>query len=178
MNLLRVNFQELYERHLCRHSQFGINVIHLATVICTYLAMFAILAWIVDSWWLLLALPIVYLATIAANLPLRVLIVTALFLALFLALFAVVPRGPVWVYPIAIVALYKIQAWSHRIYTVATDMTEFNKKYPKGPKLFVLLSLYELPPLLYYLVFGHGGGRLDRPTTREPEPAASGVKES
>jgi hypothetical protein len=33
-------------------------------------------------------------------------------------------------------------------------MTAFNAKYRKGPALFVLLSLYELPILLNYLVFG------------------------
>ena len=40
MNVLSADFQELYERHLCRHSQFGINVAHLACVVGTYLAYF------------------------------------------------------------------------------------------------------------------------------------------
>ena len=32
MNIFRVNFQELYRRHLCRHSQFGLNIWHLIAV--------------------------------------------------------------------------------------------------------------------------------------------------
>ena len=39
MNPFRVNFQELYARHLCRHSQYGINVIHVAAVFGIYLAL-------------------------------------------------------------------------------------------------------------------------------------------
>ena len=48
---------------------------------------------------------------------------------------------------------YKLQTWSHKIYNFKKDMTEFNKKYPKGVTLFLLLSLYELPILLNYLCF-------------------------
>jgi hypothetical protein len=32
-------------------------------------------------------------------------------------------------------------------------MTAFNRKYRKGPVLFVLLLFYELPLLLNYLLF-------------------------
>ena len=87
MNLLRVNFQELYERHLCRHSQYGINVIHLATVIGTYLALFGIAAWLFESWWVVPAIALPYLAVLAFNIPFRVLAVTLVFLGLFFALF-------------------------------------------------------------------------------------------
>ena len=56
-------------------------------------------------------------------------------------------------YVLAVPLLYKVQAWSHKVYNVARDMTEFNTKYKKGFALFVLLSIYEMPLLLNYLVF-------------------------
>lgn len=45
---------------------------------------------------------------------------------------------------------YKLQAWSHRVYTLETDMTEFNQKYRKGSVLFVVLLLYEVPIIMNY----------------------------
>jgi hypothetical protein len=153
MSLVSVNFQELYARHLCRHSQYGINVIHLATLVGTYLALFGIVSWLFGSWWPLLAIVVPYLLALVFNLPVRVFLVLLVFTATLLALFFAVPELPVWVYPILIYAFYKLQNWSHKLYTVEKDMKEFNKKYPKGFALFILLSLYELPLLLNYLVF-------------------------
>jgi hypothetical protein len=161
MNLFKVQFQELYERHLCRHSQYGINVIHLLSVIGSYLALFAIafrlflLAGLEDyplGW---LALPVVYLLLMAFNLPLRVLAATVVFVAGFFALFLTcsAPSIPIWVSLILFVLSHEIQQWSHKIYTVEWDMTPFQQKYQKGPLLFLILSLYELPILLNYLVF-------------------------
>jgi hypothetical protein len=153
MNPLSVNFQELYKRHLCRHSQYGINVIHLATVVGTYLALFGIIHSFFESWWMLLALPIPYCLALVFNIPLRVFMVIVAFMLCFFALFFSIPLLPIWLYIILIVLFYKIQAWSHKVYSVEEDMIEFNEKYRKGPALFVLLSLYELPILLNYLVF-------------------------
>ena len=48
---------------------------------------------------------------------------------------------------------HKPQAWSHKVWAVERDMTEFNKRYPKGPVLFVVLLVYEVPLLLNYLAF-------------------------
>jgi hypothetical protein len=157
MSIVSVNFQELYERHLCRHSQYGINVIHLATLVGTYLAIFGIVAWLFGSWWPLPGIVGPYLLALAFNLPPRVFLVLLAFTAALLALFFVVPGLPVWVYPLLIVAFYKLQSGSHKLYTAEKDMTEFNKKYPRGFALFVLLSLYELPLLLNYLVFDRRG---------------------
>ena len=39
-----VDFAELYARHLCRHSQFGINVIHLAALFGVWFGVFAAIA--------------------------------------------------------------------------------------------------------------------------------------
>ena len=157
MNPLKANFQELYERHLCRHSQYGINVIHVAAVFGIYLALAGIILSLGCSEWLLLGIIILHLAMVALNVPGRVLLGNVLFMAGFFAVCLTLPRQPKWVwvsvYLLAIPLLYKIQAWSHKIYNLERDMTEFNKKYKKGFVLFVLLSIYELPLLLNYLVF-------------------------
>jgi hypothetical protein len=159
VNVLSVNFQELYERHLCRHSQFGINVVHLASVVGTYLALYGIVYWLVRSEWVLLGIAAPYLVVLAPNVPGRVFLVSVVFMALFfmgfffMASFAL-PSLSVWWYLLGVVVFYKIQAWSHKVYSKETDMTYFNKKYQKGFGLFILLSIYELPILLNYLFFG------------------------
>jgi hypothetical protein len=157
MSLLKVNFPELYERHLCRHSEYGINAIHLATVVVSYFAIFGILAKLVQPEWWLFLIPIPYFALVGLNVPLRVLAASVAFagvcLALFVATFITAPWLPIWLYLVLIVLAHQVQNWSHRIYRVEKDMSEFNKKYKKGPALFVLLSLYELPILLNYLVY-------------------------
>jgi hypothetical protein len=63
------------------------------------------------------------------------------------------PALPAWFCLALIVLSHVIQNWSHRIYDKESDMTEFNKRYKKGPVLFILLALYELPILLNYLAF-------------------------
>ncbi|HEY7314530.1 MAG TPA: hypothetical protein VH643_34600 [Gemmataceae bacterium] len=60
MNLFKVHFRELYERHLCRHSQYSINVIHLLSVISSYLALFALAFRLFDNVWVWLAVPVLY----------------------------------------------------------------------------------------------------------------------
>jgi hypothetical protein len=167
MNLAKVNFQELYERHLCRHSEYGINVIHLATVIVSYTALFGLAAPLADPAWALLAIPGAYLVLLACNVPPRVLAASFLFMALFFAYFFSLPPLPIWLCLVLLVLAHKVQQWSHRIYRAERDMTEYNKKYRKGPVLFVLLSLYELPLLLNYLVF-------DRKNWSQPAPLSAG----
>lgn len=170
MNPMKVNFQELYERHLCRHSQYGINVIHVAAVFGIYFALAGIICYFVGSEWLLLGIIIPHLAIVALNVPGRMLVGNALFMVLFFLVFLSLPKLPVWVYVLAVPLLYKIQAWSHKVYNVERDMTEFNKKHKKGFVLFVLLSIYELPLLLNYLVFDRNNwpARLSRPRTETP----------
>ena len=93
-----------------------------------------------------------YLVILAVNLPFRVFVVNAACLAaIFAAVFAL-PTLSWWWYVPAILVFHRIQVWSHMIYTRALDMTDWNKKYPKGFALFVLLSVYELPILLNYCV--------------------------
>jgi len=164
MSLLRVDFQELYARHLCRHSQFGINVAHLAALFGTWFGVYGIVYWQVRAaWpsagplaeWVAVALAGVYLAALAATgTPVRVLLATAVFLALFLAALFWLPELPVWVYLVMIPLFYELQSLSHKVFTTERDMTDFNQKYNKGPALFVLLLFYEVPIVLNYLIFG------------------------
>src|SRR5262245_23722654 len=86
MNMLQVNFQELYERHLCRHSQFGINVNHLVSVGGTYIALFGVVYWIFGTEWALAMLAMPYLAVLAFNIPASVFAATVVALALLYAL--------------------------------------------------------------------------------------------
>jgi hypothetical protein len=153
MNILRVNFQELYERHLCRHSQFGINVLHLTSVVGVYLALFGLLYHATQSEWVLAVLGVIYLGILAFNLPAGVFAATALFLGLLFAGAIYLPELPWWAYVVIVLVFHRLQVWHHYLYTEARDMTEFNKKYKKGLALFVLLSVYELPILLKYLCF-------------------------
>ena len=157
MNLFRAEFAELYERHKCRHSQFGINVGHIIAVYLTWLALYGIATWLLSLVsappWVLPALAGLYLAVIAPNVSLRVLILTALFVVLLLGTNLLLADVPVWVDVLVIPAAYKLQAWSHKVWNIERDMTDFNLKYPKGRLLFVILTIYEAPILLNYLCF-------------------------
>ncbi|MGE3803576.1 MAG: hypothetical protein AB7K24_02765 [Gemmataceae bacterium] len=167
MNMLRIDFQELFERHLCRHSEFGIIVNHLLCVIGTYYALAGIVFTLSGSAVLVVALALPYLTALAFNVPGKVLAATVVFLGLFFPAFFLVPPLPVWAYALIIFVLYKIQNWSHLYWREARDMTEFNKKYPKGVTLFFLLLLYELPLLLNYLCFARTG-RAESASSNDP----------
>jgi hypothetical protein len=156
MNLYFVEFHELYARHLCRHSQFGINVVHLIALAGIWYAVYGLL-YILAEWagieWVVAIPALVYLGTVAVNVPLRVFAATALFLGAIVAAVILLPQPPFWVHLIVIPVLYKVQSWSHRFYTLETDMTAFNRKYSKGSVLFVVLLVYEVPIVLNYLLF-------------------------
>jgi hypothetical protein len=157
MTLWSVDFADLYARHLCRHSQFGINLIHLIALYGVWFGVFAAIHWLTGAWWLLVALAASYLALVALNAPLRVIVATAGFLAVFIGTALCVPPDLPWwmlgVYVVMIPASYQLQNLSHKIYTRETDMTEFNRRYPKGRVLFFVLLINEVPILLNYLLF-------------------------
>ena len=46
VNVVRVEFEELNARHLCRHSQFGINVAHLVALFGVWYAVYSIMYWL------------------------------------------------------------------------------------------------------------------------------------
>jgi hypothetical protein len=153
MNPLKIDFSELYRRHLCRHSQFGINVLHLVGVAGIYVALFAIAFALPATQWIVGIGLVCYFALLAVNIPMRLLLANIAFIALLFGLYLSLPQVSVWVYVITIFVWHRFQIWNHRIYDKHHAMDEFEEKYKKGPLLFFLLSLYELPILLNYLVF-------------------------
>ena len=153
MTIFHVDFQDLYARHLCRHSQFGINVVHIISLFGVWFGIYGLVYWLTGLWWLPPALAAGYLGLVALNAPARVVVATALFLALFVAAVLWLPELPIWVYLLMIPVLYKIQSWSHKLWTASSDMTEFNKRFPKGRVLFVVLLINEVPICLNYLLF-------------------------
>jgi hypothetical protein len=171
MSLLFVEFNELYARHLCRHSQFGINVVHLLALLGIWYAIYGLLYWLVGIEWVLAVPAVAYFGAVAINVPLRVSAATAVFLGTIVAAVVLLPQPPFWVYLIVIPVLYKVQSWSHRFYTLERDMTEFDKKYSKGAILFVVLLLYEVPIVLNYLLF-------DRASAAELAPGDQGTAEA
>jgi hypothetical protein len=154
MSLLRSDFLDLYARHLCRHSQFGINLCHLLALFGVWFGVYGLLYALFRVAWLPIALACVYLLLVALNAPPRVIAVTAAFLALFVWAVIGLPELPLWVYLLMIPVCYEIQSLSHKVWTASADMTDFNKRYPKGPVLFVVLLICEVPLVLNYLVFG------------------------
>lgn len=153
MNLLNVNFQELYRRHLCRHSEFGINVLHLVAVAGIYLALYGIAFALPGAPWIVGSVLAIYLIILALNIPVRLWIVNALAIFLLLTLFLSLPTVPVWVHIGLIFVWHRFQNWNHKVFHKEHDMQEFSDKYKKGPVLFLLLAVYELPILLNYLMF-------------------------
>lgn len=160
MNLFRINFHQLYRRHLCRHGHFGINILHLIAVAGIYIPIFALTDSLLELWGIenrfavlvLLATP--WFAIVAFNVPLKVSIVTAVAVALLLAMYSALPTLPAWLWVLLILAMHRFQQFSHRVYHMDKDMSEFETIYPKGFRRFVLLLVYELPILMNYLMFG------------------------
>jgi hypothetical protein len=153
MSMLRVDFAELYARHLHRHSQFGINVVHLAALFGTWFGVYGTAYALTHLEWLPALLAAVYWMLVALNAPARVSLASAVFLALFVAAVLWVPELPIWLYLAMIPLFYKIQSWSHKVWTAEKDMTEIDRKYPKGFVLFVVLLINEVPMVLNYLLF-------------------------
>ena len=169
MNPLSANFDELYRRHLCRHSELGINVMHIMSVGGIYFAIFALLLTIpVAGPWIAGAILVAYLLTIVRNIPLKIWICDLLTMAAIVgAAWATAQALPWWMFWIHILGIkfwHWFQNWNHKVYTKEHDMSEFAEKYQKGFALFFLLSVYELPILLNYLLF-------DRASWSETEAA-------
>jgi hypothetical protein len=162
LSLLHVDFDDLYARHLGRHSQFGINVNHLAALYGLWFGIYAaiyqgvFLLGLPAGWLIIVALAVTYLALVAINAPYHVSLATAAFLAVFVASVLALPRLPSWSIPVFLIMIpvsYKFQAWGHKIWTVAADMSEFNKRFPPGRTLNLILLIDEVPICLNYLMF-------------------------
>lgn len=162
LSLLRVDFDDLYARHLGRHSQFGINVAHLAALYGMWYGVYGavyeaiLLLGFKAGWIAIVTMALAYLALVSVNAPYRVSVATAAFLAFFVASVLALPTLPTWsiaVFVLMIPLFYKFQAWSHKIWTVGADMTEFNKRFPPGRALNSILLVNEVPICLNYLLF-------------------------
>jgi hypothetical protein len=162
LSLLDVDFHNLYARHLGRHSQFGINVGHLAALFGLWFGAYAALYQIIllvgmpAGYLVIVAMALSYLVLVGVNAPFHVVLATAGFMAVFVASIVALPRLPVWSIPAFLAMIpvfYKIQSWNHKIWTVAADMTEFNKQFPPGRDLNLILLIHEVPVCLNYLLF-------------------------
>ena len=164
MNILRINFPELYQRHLCRHAQFGINLWHALSVYGVYFSIYSLVAILIqtllpdstpaDRGLLLLLLSLPYLTILMRNIPVSVMLLTLVSTALLISAAVLTPAIPFWLHLILIPAWHRVQLISHKRYTLHRDMSAFEDKYTKGRTLFLLLAVYELPILLQYLACG------------------------
>ena len=164
MNILRIDFEELYQRHLCRHGQPGINLWHIIAVYGVYLSICSLAASAVrlllpQLMWagqtcLLGLMFSPYLGVLLRNVPARVIFLTILSVIVLIPAAVSTPFIPFWMHLILIPAWHRVQLISHRRYTIHRDMSKFDVRYRKGWTLFLLLAVYELPILLRYLAFG------------------------
>jgi len=170
MNILNVDFEELYQRHLCRHSQFGLNIGHLGSVIAVYFGVCAIVWEITSRFigyghpeYIIVGLVTPYLLVLLFNVPCKVwcsvlamvtLIVSgAIFVCPLISLPGGLEKFTIAIYVVLILAAHRYQNWAHQFYHKEKDMSQYKEKYPKGFVLFLLLAVYELPILLNYLVW-------------------------
>ncbi len=163
LSLLHVDFDDLYARHLGRHSQFGINVGHLACSLRTLVWRlrgripgsrsfwaFRHRGW--SSW--------PWPSPISPWSPSTPLTTSALrrrsswrSSSQVSSLCRCYRPGRSRRSSLMVPVFYKVQAWNHKIWNVAADMTEFNRRFPPGRTLTTILLIYEVPICLNYLLF-------------------------
>jgi hypothetical protein len=164
ISIFRINFNEIYRRHLCRHSQFGLNAQHLIAVYGIYYSVYSLVAILIRHLLpqldvaaqavTLAVLSIPYLGVLAANIPVTLLPALVVSIALLIAGSVMQTTIPFWLHIVLIVMWHRFQLWSHKRYTLHRDMSEFECRYKKGGYLFLLLAVYELPILLHYFLVG------------------------
>lgn len=159
MKIKDICFGELYLRHLCRHSEFGLNVLHIAAVAGVYYSLAGLIRNLASSifqhsGWLAVAIPlfIPYAAVLLRFVPTMTAIFSLLIVVAIVFLQMLSPPIPIWVHAGLILFWHRTQLWSHRLYTRAYDMSMFSAKYPKGPVLFMVLAVFELPLLVHYFL--------------------------
>ena len=163
LRILSINFDEVYQRHLGRHSQFGINVLHLIAVYGVYFSVFSIARSAVSAGLpqlstpertvLLFGLSVPWLAVLMWNVRTGPLLLSVLS-AMLLSLAAAVQPLPLWLAIVSLPAWHQLQQLSHRWYTEHRDMSRFAPGYPKGARLVIMLAVFELPILLHYFLAG------------------------
>lgn len=157
VNVFKADFHELYRRHRGRHSQLGINVIHMIAVLGIYFALMSLVNALTGSPRVSIAAAVIYTGVLAFAVPWSVLTLNTLLTAVLLWASYSLILIPVWAGMLLVFGCHRLQLLSHRLYYLESDMSEFSTKYPKGPALFLLLAVYELPLLIQYLIFDYRG---------------------
>lgn len=159
MQFSQVQFSELYRRHLCRHSEVGLNVLHLIAVLGVYFSIAgiisAIAAILIPGVPPLAAVAIVltpYTILILIYVPFGTASLNLAAIGLVAGLEQTCPWLPAWGHILLIVFWHRVQLWSHHFYTDSFDMSPFAEKYRKGLKLFLVLAVFELPLLIHYFL--------------------------
>lgn len=168
LRILSINFDEVYQRHLGRHSEFGINVLHLIAVYGVYFSVFSLARVGVSAGLpqlsspeltvLLFGLSVPWLLILLWNVRMGALLLSVLSAVLLSFAAALLPL-PLWLAIPLLPAWHQLQQLSHRWYTAHRDMSGFAAGYPKGPKLVIMLAVFELPILLHYFLVGDGPQR-------------------
>ena len=163
LRILSINFDEVYQRHLGRHSQFGINVLHLIAVYGVYFSVFclaraALTAGLpqlspAELTLLLFGLSVPWLAVLMWNVRMGALLLSVLS-AILLSIAAALLPLPLWLALPLLPVWHQLQQVSHRWFTEHRDMSRFAAGYPKGAKLVIMLAVFELPILLHYFLVG------------------------
>ncbi len=159
MRITQVQFSELYRRHLCRHSEIGLNVLHLIAVLGVYFSIAGIISAIA-----LILIPgvppltagaialIPYTILILVYVPIGTASLNLAAIGLVAGLEQTCPWLPSWGHILLIVFWHRVQLWSHHFYTESFDLSPFSEKYRKGFKLFLILAVFELPLLIHYFL--------------------------
>lgn len=149
MNILNINFEELYQRHLCRHSQFGLNVGHLGSVFAVYFGLCAIVWEITARFagydhpeYIIIGLVTPYMLVLLFNVPLKVwlstlamvaiIVSTALFVCPLISLPGGMASLTIVLYVVLILAAHKYQNWSHQFYHKEPRHVGFQREVSKG----------------------------------------------
>jgi hypothetical protein len=158
MNLWRVDFAELYRRHLCRHADLGLNVLHLIAVAGIDVGFASLLDAGLRPWLttpvrfaILSALAVPWSLLQFRNVPWLTAVMSVGIAVSFVAIAVWQSIVPWWVLVLLIPAWHQFQQWGHRLYPRHDDMSAFQTRYPKGWRLSLLLAVYELPILVEFL---------------------------
>lgn len=161
--ITRIDFGEVYRRHLGRHSESGINVLHLVAVYGVYYSVFSLASaavsglipnlQLIDQGLTLFVLSAPWLVILFINVPAWPFVLSILS-AVALSIANVLAPLPWWLAGLLLPVWHQLQQLSHRWYTVSRDMSRYQERYPKGARLVVMLAVFELPILLNYFLEG------------------------
>ena len=139
MNPINANFMELYRRHLCRHSEFGINILHLIAVVGVYFSLYGIAFSIPGGRWIVAGVLSIYFAVIAKNVPFPLWIANTTVVLLILGIFssnADLARARACRLAVCVASLPKLES---QALPQRTSDGRVQRKVPKGSKAFLFV---------------------------------------